>query len=211
MATKKGEPTAAEYKAQLFDPLFWDATKLRTVDPKTTNIARNDHPLVPIVSLVGDEDDAIIPPKGLILSPFHVPAYLNARPTEALQYVRQMAKTIRAKINEASDGAGLKFVIWSGMGGSIEDKYAAAAAGMLGRTGVQFFGLDDINGESLGHIFQQIESASGGSLAAGLRRTACVAQALGMTSLEPVFNVQQALLPTFKSLGLEPSRHFFKV
>lgn len=206
-------PSAAEYKAQLFDPVFWNEETLRTVDPSEVAISRSAHPLVPIVSLVGDEPTDKIPPKGLILAPFHVPAYLNAKPDEALAYVLEMAASIRKTIDEASGGEGLKFVIWSGMGGSIEDKYAAVAAGMMGNdgSGVQFFGLDDINGESLGHVFKQIEAASGGSLVAGLRRTVCVAQALGMTSLEPVFNVQQALLPTFEALGLKPAQHFWKV
>eukprot|EP00750_Incisomonas_marina_P013589 INCI17505.3.p1 GENE.INCI17505.3~~INCI17505.3.p1 ORF type:complete len:462 (+),score=76.70 INCI17505.3:117-1502(+) len=204
-------PSAAEYKAQLFDPVFWNAETLRTVDPSEVTIPRSAHPLVPIVSLVGDEPTDNIPPKGLILAPFHVPAYLNAKPDEALTYVLDMAASIRKTIDQASGGEGLKFVIWSGMGGSIEDKYAAVAAGMMGNGNVQFFGLDDINGESLGHVFKQIEAASGGSLVAGLRRTVCVAQALGMTSLEPVFNVQQALLPTFEALGLKPAQHFWKV
>jgi hypothetical protein len=212
MASKSKVPTAAEYKAELFSPLFWDAATLRTVDPAVTSIPRSAHPLVRVVSLVGDRDTDTVPPKGLILAPFHVPHYLNARPDEALQYVLDTAAGIRATITEASGGeGGPRFMIWAGMGGSIEDKYAAAAAGLLGGSGVRFFGLDDVNGESLGYVLQQIEAASGGSLEAGLRRTVCVAQALGMTSLEPVFNVQQALLPTFVALGLKPAQHFWKV
>ncbi|KAG8457810.1 hypothetical protein KFE25_005079 [Diacronema lutheri] len=48
-------------------------------------------------------------------------------------------------------------------------------------------------------------------LAAGLRETIVIAQALGMTSFEPAFNVQAALAPLFARAGLPLAAHFCKV
>lgn len=201
---------AGKYKARFFTPLFWNAAGRLTTDPAIAQIRRDADPLTPIVSLVGAKDDDTIPPKGLILAPFHVPALVSSDPG-VLDYILGVAADIRTGLSEAY-GVDLGFVIWAGMGGSIEDKYAAQAAGLLSPAwGVHVFGLDDVNGETCGHIFSRIESLSGGDLAAGLRRTLVVAQALGMTSLEPVFNVQEVILPEFQRQGLDPSKHFRKV
>lgn len=207
------------WHARFFDEALFDNSALLTVDTAKVKRARADHPLLPVVSLVGPEDSDTVPAKGLILAPFHVPEVLSdpkCRP-EALNYIKDLEKQFREGLTSTyGPSAGLKNLIWAGMGGSIEDKYAGLASGLLKEDGVRLWGLDDVNGGTLGFIFKGISAPEAGEtederLKAGLRKTIVVAQALGMTSVEPVFNVQHALEPTFKSFGFEVATHFYKV
>lgn len=207
------------WAARFFEETFFDKTSLLTVDPAKTKRARNDHPLMPVVSLVGPKDADTVPAKGLILAPFHVPELLNDPKvgTEALNYIKELEKQLRGELtSNYGPSAELKNLIWAGMGGSIEDKYAGLASGLLREDGVRLWGLDDVNGGTLGFILKGIASSEAGEsedarLKAGLQKTIVVAQALGMTSVEPVFNVEHALAPTFKSFGLKVETHFYKV
>eukprot|EP00931_Biecheleriopsis_adriatica_P091179 TRINITY_DN65080_c0_g1_i1.p1 TRINITY_DN65080_c0_g1~~TRINITY_DN65080_c0_g1_i1.p1 ORF type:complete len:674 (-),score=116.14 TRINITY_DN65080_c0_g1_i1:19-2040(-) len=207
------------WHARFFDEELFDTSTSLTVDPASIKRARKDHPLMPVVSLVGPKDDDTVPAKGLILAPFHVPELLNDSrfKAEALDYIKGLEATLRGTLTSAyGPSAELRNLIWAGMGGSIEDKYAGLASGLLKEDAVRMWGLDDVNGGTLGFIFKGIAAAEAGEtedekLKAGLQKTIVVAQALGMTSVEPVFNVQHALAPTFESFGFKVATHFYKV
>lgn len=199
-------------------PLYDESTGL-TVDPARQEIQRKDHVLLPVVSLVGPGEADRVPAKGLILAPFHLPEQLNdpSRGPAALHRVEELAAQLSDALRGAyGDAAELRHLIWAGMGGSIEDKYAGIASNLFPQDRVRVWGLDDINPETLGHILRGVADAEAegtgvNRLAAGLRKTVIVAQALGMTSVEPVFNVKHALAPIFTSHGLEVATHFYKI
>src|SRR5688572_5549999 len=86
-------------------------------------------------------------------------------------------------------GTRIRFLVWAGMGGSVEDKSAYNACGLLG-TGVRFYALDSTDPAKLRGILDDITRRSGGSRATALRSTLVVGMALGMTSYEPVVNIE---------------------
>ncbi|MBC7924171.1 MAG: hypothetical protein H7039_00790 [Bryobacteraceae bacterium] len=90
-------------------------------------------------------------------------------------------------------GVPLRWLIWAGMGGSAEDKSMYNAAGLL-RRGPRVYVLDSTDPGKLKAILEDIESRSGVSLAEALKSTLVVGQALGMTSYEPVVNLEKLKL-----------------
>lgn len=234
-----------EWLEAFFDPLFFNARTCLTTDPTSRELTPSDHPLVSVVALGGGAPR--VPPRGLILAPFHLPRLLNDPDLgpPALAAVHGLADQVRARLRKAhGESAVLRHVIWAGMGGSIEDKNAILAgrlvaepdspnvptAGLVPEPRVQLWTLDDVNADSLAHILAAIgagararsgappaaEPAGGdggvdAALVAGLKETVVIAQALGMTSFEPAFNVQQSLAPLFSRCGLPLDAHFCKV
>ena len=85
-------------------------------------------------------------------------------------------------------GVPLRFVIWAGMGGSIEDKILYNSIGLL-RRGPRFYALDSTDPLKLKSIVEDIQKLSGLQLPEILKSTLVVGQALGMTSYEPVVNL----------------------
>lgn len=96
----------------------------------------------------------------------------------------------------------LKYVVWAGMGGSAEDKAAYGAAGIL-KGGPRFFILDSTDPAKLKAILGEIEKKERG----GLASTLVVGMAMGMTSYEPVLNLER-LERLFRARGVEPGGHF---
>lgn len=96
---------------------------------------------------------------------------------------------IRAGI-KASHGAPLQFLIWCGMGGSAEDKSMYSAAGLL-KKGPRCYVLDSTDPAKLGAILDDIRKRSRLDLGAALKRTLVVGMAMGMTSYEPVVNLEK--------------------
>ncbi len=96
---------------------------------------------------------------------------------------------IRAAI-AATHGTKLRYVIWAGMGGSIEDKLMYQATGLL-RRGPRFYALDSTDPAKLKYILADIARRSGQPIANALRSTLVVGMALGMTSFEPVRNLEK--------------------
>ncbi|HEX8986276.1 MAG TPA: hypothetical protein VF767_12600 [Bryobacteraceae bacterium] len=84
----------------------------------------------------------------------------------------------------------LRFLIWAGMGGSAEDKNMYAAAGLL-RRGPRCYVLDSTDPAKLKFILAGIERKHGLSITAILRSTLVVGMAMGMTSYEPVVNLEK--------------------
>jgi glucose-6-phosphate isomerase len=104
------------------------------------------------------------------------------RVADEIQEIRQCAREIH--------NVPLRFLIWAGMGGSIEDKSMYQACGLLAR-GLRFYALDSTDPAKLKHILDDIERRSRLSLAAALRSTLVVGMAMGMTSYEPVVNLEK--------------------
>ena len=84
----------------------------------------------------------------------------------------------------------LRFLLWAGMGGSAEDKLAYQAAGLLKR-GPRCYVLDSADPGKLKSILADMQKRSGRGLADLLRSTLVVGMAMGMTSFEPVINLEK--------------------
>ena len=96
---------------------------------------------------------------------------------------------IRGKIRE-THGVELRYLIWAGMGGSIEDKSMYQALGLL-KKGPQFYALDSTDPAKLKHILGDMQGRSKRPLGEILRSTLVVGMAMGMTSYEPVVNLEK--------------------
>lgn len=108
-----------------------------------------------------------------------------AWPGTVANEVAEVRKAIRQ-----THGVPLKWLIWAGMGGSAEDKSMYNAVGLL-RRGPKVYVLDSTDPAKLKAILDDIETRSGMSLAHALRSTLVVGMALGMTSYEPVVNLEK--------------------
>ena len=101
--------------------------------------------------------------------------------------IAEEVEQIRHAIREAH-GTRLQYLIWAGMGGSIEDKSMYQAMGLLKR-GPRFYALDSTDPAKLKHILADMVARSGRPLREVLRSTLVVGMAMGMTSYEPVLNL----------------------
>lgn len=84
----------------------------------------------------------------------------------------------------------LRFLIWAGMGGSAEDKAMYNATGLL-RRGVRCYVLDSTDPAKLKFILEDMRLKFGLSVPEALRSTLVVGMAMGMTSYEPVVNLEK--------------------
>ena len=96
---------------------------------------------------------------------------------------------VRGRIR-ATHGVRLRYVIWAGMGGSVEDKTMYNNVGLL-RGGLTFYALDSTDPAKLKAILADIERRARRPLREALRSTLVVGMALGMTSYEPVVNLEK--------------------
>jgi glucose-6-phosphate isomerase len=96
---------------------------------------------------------------------------------------------IRLRIRD-THGVPLKYLIWAGMGGSAEDKSTYNAIGLLKR-GPRVYVLDSTDPAKLKSILEDIEKRSGKAIADALKSTLVVGMAMGMTSYEPVVNLEK--------------------
>jgi glucose-6-phosphate isomerase len=87
-------------------------------------------------------------------------------------------------------GVKLRFLIWAGMGGSVEDKSMYDEVGLLKR-GPRFYALDSTDPAKLKHILADMQARSGLPLPEILRSTLVAGMAMGMTSYEPVVNLEK--------------------
>ena len=108
---------------------------------------------------------------------------------EWAQTVNEELDGIRARI-KASHGVPLQFLIWAGMGGSAEDKSAYTACGLM-KKGVRCYVLDSTDPAKLKFILEDILRRSRLPLNDVLKRTLVVGMAMGMTSYEPVVNLEK--------------------
>ena len=96
---------------------------------------------------------------------------------------------IRARIRQAH-GVNIRFLIWAGMGGSIEDKTAYNSIGLL-KGGPMFYSLDSTDPAKLKAILADMESRAKEPIAKLLPATLVAGMAMGMTSYEPVVNLER--------------------
>jgi len=113
---------------------------------------------------------------------------------------------IRAAIR-AAHSVPIKFLIWAGMGGSAEDKAMYQAVGLL-RRGPRLYLLDSTDPAKLDSILGDMRRRSGLADADLLRRTLVVGMAMGMTSYEPVVNLQK-LAAMYDAAGVDSRPNFY--
>jgi hypothetical protein len=118
----------------------------------------------------------------------HLP-WLAERDGDWPQRIEQEMAEIRANIKQ-QHGVGVKYLIWAGMGGSAEDKVFYRAAGLLNKK-VRVFILDSTDPAKLRAILNQIESVDKQPLKQALSKCLVVGMAMGMTSYEPVVNLEK--------------------
>ena len=134
---------------------------------------------------------------------FHL-AWLAAKHGDWPARVQIEAAGIKSRLKQ-THGTRLRFLIWAGMGGSAEDKSAYVAAGLLDK-GPKCFVLDSTDPAKLKAILASIQ-ARAGSLEAGLKSTLVVGMAMGMTSFEPVFNLEK-LAALYDKLDIDSRPNF---
>jgi len=128
-----------------------------------------------------------------------------ARHPEWEAQIAQEVESIRDRIRQ-THGVPLRFLIWAGMGGSIEDKTMYHAAGLL-RGGPIFYALDSTDPAKLKAVLDDLERRSRRPLRQALRSTLVVGMALGMTSYEPVVNLEK-LSALFVRFGIDSRANF---
>ena len=104
---------------------------------------------------------------------------------DELQQMQQRIKEVH--------GTPVRFLIWAGMGGSAEDKNMYNAVGLLKR-GPRCYVLDSTDPAKLKNILADMSRRSKLPLPKILKSTLVVGMAMGMTSYEPVVNLQKLAL-----------------
>jgi hypothetical protein len=112
---------------------------------------------------------------------------------------------IRGRIKDAH-GAPLQYLIWAGMGGSAEDKSMYNAVGLLKRAPRCYVSGLDRSGEA------EVDSGrhrarSKLDLREALKRTLVVGMAMGMTSYEPVVNLEK-IAALYDNYGIDSTANF---
>jgi glucose-6-phosphate isomerase len=116
-------------------------------------------------------------------------AWMSEHHPEWPEQVASEVGELRKGIREAH-GERLQFLIWAGMGGSAEDKSMYNAVGLL-KSGPRCYVLDSTDPAKLKAILEDMTRRSRLPLAQALKRTLVVGMAMGMTSYEPVVNLQK--------------------
>lgn len=96
---------------------------------------------------------------------------------------------VRGRI-QATHQTRLRFLIWAGMGGSAEDKTAYEAIGLVAK-GPRLYILDSTDPAKLKAILADAQKRSKLTLKQVLASTLVVGMAMGMTSYEPVVNLEK--------------------
>ena len=135
---------------------------------------------------------------------FHL-AWQTERHREWADLVDSEVNDLRKTIREAHGGP-LQFVIWAGMGGSAEDKSLYNAIGLLRRS-PRVYVLDSTDPAKLQAILEDLTRRSEMPLAMALKRTLVVGMAMGMTSYEPVINLQR-LAELYDRYGIDSRPNF---
>ncbi len=162
--------------------------RLHAVDSqaRTKGLATLDAETEPLVAL-GMEQSANGSVTKNSLGVFHLSWLAETNPEWPAKIDSEIA-AIRERIQK-THGVPLKFLIWAGMGGSAEDKALYEKAGLL-RKGPKLYVLDSTDPAKLKNILAEISDKSGLGIKDILKSTLIVAMALGMTSYEPVVNLQ---------------------
>jgi len=141
-----------------------------------------------LLAAIGTESDAA----GHVTKNSYGVFNLSWQAQEHLEWIERIAAEIdeiRAAIRD-THGVELRYLIWAGMGGSIEDKSMYHALGLL-KKGPRFYALDSTDPAKLKHILADMQVRSKRPLGTILRSTLVVGMAMGMTSYEPVVNLEK--------------------
>jgi glucose-6-phosphate isomerase len=134
----------------------------------------------------------------------HLP-WLAAEHPEWAAQIEAEVDEIRLGIKKAH-GRSLRYIIWAGMGGSAEDKAFYLSAGLL-RKRVRVFILDSTDPGKLSAILEEITRLEKAPIEQALRRCLVVGMAMGMTSYEPVVNLEK-LDVLYKSAKIDNRANF---
>lgn len=179
-------------------------SKLSALDNKArrkglSGLNSNKSPLVALGMECDPEGNATKNSYGV----FHL-AWLAAKHPEWPALVQSEVDEIKLGLKQVHKSR-LRFLIWAGMGGSAEDKSAYVAAGLLSK-GPKCYVLDSTDPAKLKAILAQI-TAKAGSIEAALKSTLVVGMAMGMTSFEPVVNLEK-LSALYDKLGIDSRPNF---
>ena len=108
------------------------------------------------------------------------------------EMIQRELEQIRHQIKE-THGTPLRFLIWAGMGGSAEDKNMYNALGLL-KHGPRCYVLDSTDPAKLHGVLEDMPRRNRASMADILRSTLVMGMAMGMTSYEPVINLERLAL-----------------
>ena len=112
---------------------------------------------------------------------------------------------IRARIKE-THGVSIRFIIWAGMGGSVEDKTAYNLAGLL-KGGPKLYSLDSTDPAKLQSILEDMVEKAKLKIDKILPATLVIGMAMGMTSYEPVVNLEK-IAALFDKFGIDSTPNF---
>ncbi len=163
-------------------------SRLRNIDEqaRTKGLDSLDATTEPLVA-IGMEQSA----NGKVTKNSYGVFHLSWLAEENLEWPAKIASEvadIKDRIQKAH-GVPLRFLIWAGMGGSAEDKTLYHKAGLL-KKGPKLYVLDSTDPAKLKNILADITASSGLSIKEALKSTLVIAMALGMTSYEPVVNLE---------------------
>ncbi|MSV29477.1 MAG: hypothetical protein EXQ52_12160 [Bryobacterales bacterium] len=179
--------------------------RLREIDAtaRRDGLAALDAAADPLVR-IGTETDAA----GTVTKNSYGVLNLAWRAKEHPEWATAVAAEVQSIRDEirAIQGSKLRFLIWAGMGGSIEDKSMYNALGLL-KGGPRFYALDSTDPVKLKSILDDMTRRSGLPLPLVLRGTLVVGMAMGMTSYEPVVNLEK-LSALYKKYKIDARPNF---
>lgn len=153
------------------------STELRALDPESD-------PLIPLGMEVTSRGRVRKNSYGVL----HLP-WRAAEHPEWAQLIDKEVEEIRRSI-KAAHHTSLRYIIWAGMGGSAEDKAFYLSAGLL-RKRARVFLLDSTDPAKLSAILAEIARLEKAPIEQALKRCLVVGMAMGMTSYEPVMNLEK--------------------
>ena len=203
LALSNDRPSSAALAARFPEDRI--LTKLRALDSRArrkalAGLEEGRNPLIDIGMEFNSKGQATKNSYGL----FHLSWLAESHPEWPKTVTDELAQ-IKAGIRETHKRQ-LRFLIWAGMGGSAEDKSAYNATGLLAK-GPRCYVLDSTDPAKLKAILDDITKRSGGSLANALRSSLIVGMAMGMTSFEPVVNLEK-LATLFDKLQIDSRPNF---
>ena len=163
------------------------------LDPKSD-------PLIPIGTEMSSRGAVTKNGYGVLHLPWR--ARHNAEwPQRIADEVKQIKSAIRA-----AHGVSVKYIIWAGMGGSAEDKAFYLSAGLVRRR-ARVFILDSTDPRKLTAILDRIVKLDKQPLDKALKKCLVVGMAMGMTSYEPVVNLEK-LDALYQKLRIDNESNF---
>jgi glucose-6-phosphate isomerase len=99
---------------------------------------------------------------------------------------------LRAAEQEAEEivAQGIRHVIWSGMGGSVQTVYTLKRMGYLDQPALAIHPLDSTDPAALNRILAAIGAPGGRGLAEALQHTLMIGVSMGLTSEEPITHLE---------------------